>query len=227
MITKKRRHAWHDRQKRVEAALHVGVPRVPTPASEQTQPVHGSVRCTRTPSLRRCDTRAKTRHKLTATHQSLMRKALAALVAVARAALDPLLPAASPWTLRTRRRWTLSRATRRLVFEESGDCWFDDCGEEGTWEVRGDAVSFTTECSQNVTRHYHCLLHRNHGLDGNSGRPRLVRGVTARDRVGGRARLFRPVLGAFSADADAYDRRGEAYEEEDDALLDADGAPPR
>ena len=158
-----------------------------------------------------------------------MRKALAALVAVARAALDPLLPAASPWTLSTRRRWTLSRATRRLVFEETGGCWFDDdCGEEGTWEVRGDAVSFTTECSQNVTRHYHCVLHRNHGLDGTSGRPRLVRGVTARDRVGGMARLFRPVLGAFSADAEAYDRRGEAYGEEDDeALLDADGAPPR
>ena len=156
-----------------------------------------------------------------------MRKALAALVAVARAALDPLLPAASPWTLSTRRRWTLSRATRRLVFEETGNCWFeDDCGEEGTWEVRGDAVSFTTDCAQNVTRHYHCVLHRNHGLDGTSGRPRLVRGVTARDRVGGMARLFRPVLGAFSADAEAYDRRGEAYGEEDDeALLDADGAP--
>ena len=145
-----------------------------------------------------------------------MRKALAALVAVARAALDPLLPAASPWTLSTRRRWTLSRATRRLVFEENGGCWFDDCGEEGTWEVRGDAVSFTTECSQNVTRHYHCVLHRNHGLDGTSGRPRLVRGVTARDRVGGSRRLFRPVLGAFSADADDYDRRGEAYVEEEE-----------
>ena len=158
-----------------------------------------------------------------------MRKALALLVASgARAALDPLLPAASPWTLSTRRRWTLSRATRRLVFEESGACWFDDdANEEGTWEVRGDAVSFTTDCSQNVTRHYHCLLHRNHGLSGTSGRPRLVRGVTARDRVGGRARLFRPVLGAFSADADDYDRRGEAYEEDDGALLDADGAPPR
>ena len=157
-----------------------------------------------------------------------MRRAFAAALAVtARAALDPLLPAASPWTLSTRRRWTLSRATRRLVFEESGDCWFDDCGEEGTWEVRGDAVSFTTECSQNVTRHYHCVLHRNHGLSGTSGRPRLVRGVTARDRVCGMARLFRPVLGAFSADADDYDRRGEAYVEEDDeALLDADGAPP-
>ena len=156
-----------------------------------------------------------------------MRKPLTvALVAVARAALDPLLPAASPWTLSTRRRWTLSRATRRLVFEESGDCWFDDCGEEGTWEVRGDAVSFTTECSQNVTRHYHCVLHRNHGLSGTSGRPRLVRGVTARDRVCGMARLFRPVLGAFSADADDYDRRGEAcVEEDDEALLDADGVP--
>ena len=157
-----------------------------------------------------------------------MRNALAVLVAgTAHSALDPLLPAASPWTLSTRRRWTLSRATRRLVFEESGDCWFDDDqNEEGTWEVRGDAVSFTTECSQNVTRHYHCVLHRNHGLDGTSGRPRLVRGVTAHDRVGGMARLFRPVLGAFSADADDYDRRGEAYVEEDDeALLDADGAP--
>ena len=154
-----------------------------------------------------------------------MRKALAALVAVARAALDPLLPAASPWTLSTRRRWTLSRATRRLVFEETGSCWFDDDrGEEGTWEVRGDAVSFTTDCSQNVTRHYHCLLHRNHGLDGTSGRPRLVRGVTARDRVGG-SRLFRPVLGAFSADSLDYDRRSEAYVEADEALLDADGAP--
>ena len=158
-----------------------------------------------------------------------MRRALAAALAVtAHSALDPLLPAASPWTLRTRRRWTLRPVTRRIVFEETGGCWFDDdCGEEGTWEVRGDAVSFTTECSQNVTRHYHCLLHRNHGLDGNSGRPRLVRGVTARDRVGGRARLFRLVLGAFSADADDYDRRGEAYEEDDGALLDADGAPPR
>ena len=145
-----------------------------------------------------------------------MRKALAALVAVARAALDPLLPAASPWTLSTRRRWTLSRATRRLVFEETGSCWFDDDqNEEGTWEVRGDAVSFTTE-AQNVTRHYHCLLHRNHGLDGNSGQPRLVRGVTARDRVGGSRRLFRPVLAAFSADADDYDRRGEAYVEEEE-----------
>ena len=156
-----------------------------------------------------------------------MRKALALLVASgARAALDPLLPAASPWTLSTRRRWTLSRATRRLVFEENGNCWFDDdASEEGTWEVRGDAVSFTTE-AQNVTRHYHCLLHRNHGLDGTSGRPRLVRGVTARDRVGG-SRLFRPVLGAFSADADDYDRRGEEYVEEYEALLDADGAPPR
>ena len=151
-----------------------------------------------------------------------MRRALAAALAVtAHSALDPLLPAASPWTLSTRRRWTLSRTTRRLVFEETGGCWFDDdCGEEGTWEVRGDAVSFTTECSQNVTRHYHCLLHRNHGLDGNSGRPRLVRGVTARDRVGG-SRLFRPVLAAFSADADDYDRRGEAYEEDDEALLNA------
>ena len=156
-----------------------------------------------------------------------MRKGLALLVAVARAALDPLLPAASPWTLSTRRRWTLSRATRRVVFEENGCCWFDDeANEEGTWEVRGDAVSFTTDCSQNVTRHYHCLLHRNHGLDGNSGRPRLVRGVTARDRVGGRARLFRPVLGAFSAASVDYDRRGEAcVEEDDEALLDADGAP--
>jgi hypothetical protein len=157
-----------------------------------------------------------------------MRKPLTvALVAVARAALDPLLPAASPWTLSTRRRWTLSRATRRLVFEETGNCWFDDdCGEEGTWEVRGDAVSFTTDCAQNVTRHYHCVLHRNHGLDGTSGRPRLVRGVTARDRVGGSRRLFRPVLGAFSAASLDYDRRGEAYVEEDDeALLDADGAP--
>ena len=159
-----------------------------------------------------------------------MRKALALLVASgARAALDPLLPAASPWTLSTRRRWTLSRATRRLVFEETGNCWFDDdANEEGTWEVRGDAVSFTTDCSQNVTRHYHCLLHRNHGLDGTSGRPRLVRGVTARDRVGGSRRLFRPVLGAFSAAAEAYDRRDEAcVEEDDEALLDADGAPPR
>ena len=156
-----------------------------------------------------------------------MRKALAMLVAGGvRAALDPLLPAASPWTLRTRRRWTLRPVTRRIVFEETGGCWFDDdCGEEGTWEVRGDAVSFTTE-AQNVTRHYHCLLHRNHGLSGTSGRPRLVRGVTARDRVGG-SRLFRPVLGAFSADADDYDRRGEAYEEDDEASLDADGAPPR
>ena len=144
-----------------------------------------------------------------------MRKALALLVASgARAALDPLLPAASPWTLSTRRRWSLSRATRRLVFEENGSCWFDDdANEEGTWEVRGDAVSFTTE-AQNVTRHYHCLLHRNHGLDGNSGRPRLVRGVTARDRVGGSRRLFRPVLGAFSADADDYDRRGDVFVEE-------------
>ena len=158
-----------------------------------------------------------------------MRRALAAALAVtAHSALDPLLPAASPWTLSTRRRWTLSRATRRLVFEETGSCWFDDdANEEGTWEVRGDAVSFTTDCSQNVTRHYHCLLHRNHGLSGNSGQPRLVRGVTARDRVGGRARLFRPVLGAFSAASLDYDRRGEAHEEDDGALLDADGAPPR
>ncbi len=167
-------------------------------------------------------------------HQSnaaarVMRNALAVLVAgTAHSALDPLLPAASPWTLSTRRRWTLSRATRRLVFEETGSCWFDDdANEEGTWEVRGDAVSFTTDCSQNVTRHYHCLLHRNHGLSGNSGQPRLVRGVTARDRVGGRARLFRPVLGAFSAASLDYDRRGEAHEEDDGALLDADGAPPR
>ena len=188
----------------------------------------GDVRRALTQSLRRYDARANTFYRIRATHVRAMRKALAALVAVARAALDPLLPAASPWTLRTRRRWTLSRATRRLVFEESGDCWFDDCGEEGTWEVRGDAVSFTTECSQNVTRHYHCVLHRNHGLSGTSGRPRLVRGVTARDRVCGMARLFRPVLGAFSADADDYDRRGEAcVEEDDEALLDADGAPPR
>ena len=149
-----------------------------------------------------------------------MRCAFAALVVTGRAALDPLLPAASPWALSTRRRWTLSRATRRLVFEESGDCWFDDCGEEGTWEVRGDAVSFTTECSQNVTRHYHCVLHRNHGLSGTSGRPRLVRGVTARDRVCGMARLFRPVLGAFSADADDYDRRGDVFvEEEEDGVV--------
>ena len=144
-----------------------------------------------------------------------MRKALAALVAVARAALDPLLPAASPWTLSTRRRWTLSRATRRLVFEESGDCWFDDCGEEGTWEVRGDAVSFTTE-AQNVTRHYHCLLHRNHGLDGTSGRPRLVRGVTARDRACGSRQLFRPVLGSFSGASVDYDRRGDVFVEEEE-----------
>ena len=64
-----------------------------------------------------------------------------------------------------------------------------------------------------------------HGLDGNSGRPRLVRGVTARDRVCGMARLFRPVLGAFSADSLDYDRRGEEYVEEDEALLDADVAP--
>ena len=151
----------------------------------------------------------------------LMRKALALLVAGSGyAALDPLLPAASPWTLRTRRRWTLRPATRRIVFEENGGCWFDDdCGEEGTWEVRGDAVSFTTECSQNVTRHYHCLLHRNHGLDGTSGQPRLVRGVTARDRVGGRARLFRPVLGAFSAASLDYDRRGEAYVEEVEGVV--------
>ena len=143
-----------------------------------------------------------------------MRRALAAALAVtAHSALDPLLPAASPWTLRTRRRWTLRPVTRRIVFEETGGCWFDDdCGEEGTWEVRGDAVSFTTECSQNVTRHYHCLLHRNHGLDGTSGQPRLVRGVTARDRVDG-SRLFRPVLGAFSADADDYDRRGDVFVE--------------
>ena len=149
-----------------------------------------------------------------------MRKALALLIAgTAHSALDPLLPAASPWTLSTRRRWTRSRATRRIVFEETGSCWFDDCGEEGTWEVCGDAVSFTTECSQNVTRHYHCVLHRNHGLSGTSGRPRLVRGVTARDRVCGMARLFRPVLGAFSADADDYDRRGprgDVYVEEED-----------
>jgi len=146
-----------------------------------------------------------------------MRKALAVLVAgTAHSALDPLLPVASPWTLRTRRRWTLRPVTRRIVFEETGGCWFDDdCGEEGTWEVRGDAVSFTTECSQNVTRHYHCLLHRNHGLDGNSGQPRLVRGVTARDRVGGSRRLFRPVLAAFSADADDYDRRGDVFVEEE------------
>ena len=143
-----------------------------------------------------------------------MRYAFAGLVAVTRAALDPLLPAASPWTLRTRRRWTLRPVTRRIVFEEDGGCWFDDdCGEEGTWEVRGDAVSFTTECSQNVTRHYHCLLHRNHGLDGNSGRPRLVRGVTARDRVGGSRRLFRPVEGAFSGASVDYDRRGDVFVE--------------
>ena len=185
------------------------------------------VRCTITPSLRRYDARANTFYRIRATHPSLMRKALALLVAGSvRAALDPLLPAASPWTLSTRRRWTLSRATRRLVFEETGSCWFDDdANEEGTWEVRGDAVSFTTDCSQNVTRHYHCLLHRNHGLSGNFGQPRLVRGVTARDRVGGRARLFRPVLGAFSAASLDYDRRGEAHEEDDGALLDADGAP--
>ena len=139
----------------------------------------------------------------------VMRKALALLVAGSvRAALDPLLPAASPWTLSTRRRWTLSRATRRLVFEESGDCWFDDCGEEGTWEVRGDAVSFTTECSQNVTRHYHCLLHRNHGLDGNSGRPRLVRGVTARDRASVAGAAFSTGWGLLCRFVD-YDRRGE------------------
>ena len=151
-----------------------------------------------------------------------MRKALAVLVAGSvRAALDPLLPAASPWTLSTRRRWTLSRATRRLVFEETGSCWFDDdANEEGTWEVRGDAVSFTTDCSQNVTRHYHCLLHRNHGLDGNSGRPRLVRGVTARDRVGGSRRLFRPVLGSFSGNADDYDRRGDdVFAEEEEGVV--------
>ena len=55
--------------------------------------------------------------------------------------------------------------------------------------------------------------------------PRLVRGVTARDRVGGSRRLFRPVLGAFSAASLDYDRRGEACGEEDEALLDADGAP--
>ena len=140
----------------------------------------------------------------------------AALVVTARAALDPLLPAASPWTMRTRRRWTLRPATRRIVFEETGGCWFDDdCGEEGTWEVRGDAVSFTTDCSKNVTRHYHCLLHRNHGLSGTSGRPRLVRGVTARDRAGG-SRLFRPVLAAFSADADDYDRRSDVFVEEEE-----------
>lgn len=149
-----------------------------------------------------------------------MRYAFAGLVAVTRAALDPLLPAASPWTLRTRRRWTLRPVTRRIVFEETGSCWFDDaCGEEGTWEVRGDAVSFTTECSQNVTRHYHCLLHRNHGLDGTSGRPRLVRGVTARDRLCGSRRLFRPVLGAFSGASVDYDRRGEAYVEEEEDVV--------
>ena len=46
------------------------------------------------------------------------------------------------------------------------------------------------------------------------------------DRAGG-ARLFRPVLGAFTAASLDYDRRGEAYVEEvDEALLDADGAPP-
>ena len=148
-----------------------------------------------------------------------MHRALAAALAVtAHSALDPLLPAASPWTLRTRRRWTLRPATRRIVFEEDGGCWFDDCGEEGTWEVRGDAVSFTTECSQNVTRHYHCLLHRNHGLDGNSGRPRLVRGVTARDRARG-SRLFRPVLGAFSGNADDYDRRGDVFVEGEESVV--------
>ena len=180
-----------------------------------------------TPSPRRYDARANTFYRTRATYPGLMRKALALLVAGSvRAALDPLLPAASPWTLSTRRRWSRLRATRRLVFEETGGCWFDDdANEEGTWEVRGDAVSFTTDCSQNVTRHYHCLLHRNHGLSGTSGRPRLVRGVTARDRVGGRARLFRPVLGSFSAASLDYDRRGEAYVEEDEALLDADGAP--
>ena len=82
--------------------------------------------------------------------------------------------------------------------------------------MRGDAVSFTTDCSQNVTRHYHCLLHRNHGLDGTSGRPRLVRGVTARDRVGGSRRLFRPVLAAFSAASVDYDRRGDVFVEEEE-----------
>ena len=208
-LQKTPQNAWHDRLGPVNATLRRRALRG-TPAQLGTAQDHQSIEAAR-------------RHRRT------MRRALAAALAVtARSALDPLLPAASPWTLSTRRRWTLSRATRRLVFEESGACWFDDdANEEGTWEVRGDAVSFTTDCSQNVTRHYHCLLHRNHGLSGTSGRPRLVRGVTARDRVGGRARLFRPVLGAFSADADDYDRRGEAYEEDDGALLDADGAPPR
>jgi hypothetical protein len=147
-----------------------------------------------------------------------MRKALALLIAgTAHSALDPLLPAASPWTLRTRRRWTLRPVTRRIVFEQTGGCWFDDdCGEEGTWEVRGDAVSFTTDCSQNVTRHYHCLLHRNHGLDGTSGRPRLVRGVTARDRACGSRQLFRPVLGSFSGASVDYDRRGDVFVEEEE-----------
>lgn len=140
-----------------------------------------------------------------------MRCALAtALAFSAHAALDPLLPAASPWTVRTRRRWTRRPAARCLVFDETGDCWFDDdCGEEGAWEVHGDAVSFTTEDAQNVTRHYHCMMSRNHGLSGTSGQPRLVRGVTSGNR-----RLFRPILGSFSAasteseDDDA--RRGEA-----------------
>ena len=77
----------------------------------------GDVRRALTQSLRRYDARANTFYRIRATHVRAMRKALAALVAVARAALDPLLPAASPWTLSTRRRWTRSRVTRRIVFE--------------------------------------------------------------------------------------------------------------
>lgn len=144
--------------------------------------------------------------------RAVLRHAFAALIAVsAQAALDPLLPAASPWTIRTRQRWTRRPVTRCLVFDEvGGACWFDDDqNEEGTWKVHGDAVSFTTKDAQNVTCHYHCMLSRNHGLSGTSGRPQLVRGVYAGER-----RLFRPVLGSFSAASteseDDDDRRGEA-----------------
>jgi len=71
VITKTPGYAWHDQQKRVEATLQASATARPQPASEQTQPVHGSdARRTLTPSLRRYDARAETRYKLTATHSS-------------------------------------------------------------------------------------------------------------------------------------------------------------
>ena len=113
-----------------------------------------------------------------------MRKALAVLVAGA-APLRPAPTGGEPLDAATRRRWTLSRATRRRL-EETGGCWFDDdCGEEGTGGARRRRVIYDGK-RQNEA--HHCVA-PNRGFR-NSGRLRLVRGVTARDRVGGMGVFF-------------------------------------